>query len=97
MIDYQQTIKAALILRGLNHDLRYRILKLTDEYQGAYPTQIYKKLEIEHSVASQQLAILRDTGLVNTIRDGKTIYYIPDYIRINEIIQAVARMVEYKV
>ena len=93
-IDYLQTKKAALILRAINHSLRYQILKLIDENEGIYVTQIYKKLKIEQSVASQHLAILRRAGIVKAVRDGKTIYYTPDYTRINKIMKLVTMMVE---
>lgn len=93
-IDYLQTKKAALILRALNHSLRYQILKLIDENEAVYVTQIYKRLKIEQSVASQHLAILRNAGIVNAMRDGKTIYYTPNYARINQVMALVAKMVE---
>jgi DNA-binding transcriptional ArsR family regulator len=38
-------------------------------------TEIYVKLRIEQSVASQHLAILRHEGLVTTERNGKIINY----------------------
>jgi len=38
-------------------------------------TDIYVKLRIEQSVASQHLAILRNEGFVSTEREGKTIWY----------------------
>lgn len=92
-IDYLQVKKVALVLRAINHELRYKILKLIDENKGIYVTQIYKKLKIEQSVTSQHLAILRRAGIVKTTRDGKTIYYTPNYARINEVMGLVATMV----
>ena len=93
-INYLQTKKAALILRAINHSLRYKILKLIDKNEGICVTEIYKKLKIEQSVASQQLGILRRAGIVKTTRDRKTIYYTPDYARIHEVMELVATMVE---
>jgi DNA-binding transcriptional ArsR family regulator len=40
---------------------------------------------LEQSVASQHLAILRKSGIVNTIRDGKFIHYSVNHKRIAEI------------
>ena len=93
-IDYLQTKKAALILRALNHSLRYQILKLIDENEAVYVTQIYKRLKIEQSVASQHLAILRRAGIVTTERTGKFIFYSPNYTRVDEVMKLVASMVE---
>lgn len=92
-INYLQTKKAALILRALNHSLRYQILKLIDENEAVYVTQIYKRLKIEQSVASQHLAILRNAGIVNAVRDGKTIYYTPNYACINQVMALVTKMI----
>jgi len=51
-------------------------------------TNIYVKLRIEQSVASQHLAILRNQGLVKTQRDGKTIWYSVDDAAIKHLISA---------
>jgi DNA-binding transcriptional ArsR family regulator len=48
-------------------------------------TGIYKKLKIQQSVASQQLAILRQDRFVNTERDGKIIYYFINYDRFAQV------------
>jgi Predicted transcriptional regulators len=93
-INYLQTKKAALILRALNHKLRYQILKLLDDQKRMPVTEIYVKLRIEQSVASQHLAILRRAGIVTTERTGKFIFYSPNYTRIDEVMKLVASMVE---
>ena len=93
-INYLQTKKAALILRALNHKLRYQILKLLDDQKRMPVTEIYVKLRIEQSVASQHLAILRRAGIVTTERTGKFIFYSPNYTRIDEVLKLVASMVE---
>jgi DNA-binding transcriptional ArsR family regulator len=84
-IDLAQIKKAALVLRALNHKLRQQILKLIDGKKKITVTEIYVKLRIEQSVASQHLAILRNAGIVSTERNGKYIYYSIDYGRIVEI------------
>jgi DNA-binding transcriptional ArsR family regulator len=57
-VDLLHSKKAAMILRALNHKLRQQILKLIDEHQKMTVTEIYVKLRLEQSVASQHLAIL---------------------------------------
>jgi DNA-binding transcriptional ArsR family regulator len=81
--------KAALILRAINHKLRQQILKLIDEQGRITVTEIYVKLRLEQSVASQHLAILRKAGFVNTDRDGKFIYYSVNSNRLEELNQFV--------
>jgi DNA-binding transcriptional ArsR family regulator len=84
-IDLLNVKKAALTLRALNHKLRQQILKLIDEQGKMTVTEIYVKLRLEQSVASQHLAILRKAGFVNTTRDGKFIYYSVNTSRLGEM------------
>lgn len=86
-VDYLRTKKAALILRALNHKLRQQMIKLIDDKQKITVTEIYVKLRLEQSVASQHLAILRRAGIVATTRDGKFIHYSVNYSRLAEVIK----------
>jgi len=86
-VDLLNVKKAALILRAVNHKLRQQILKLIDEQGKITVTEIYVKLRLEQSVASQHLAILRKAGFVNTDREGKFIYYSVNTNRLEELNQ----------
>ncbi len=92
-VDYNALKKAALVLRALNHKLRQQLLKLIEEEKKITVTEIYVRLRLEQSVASQHLAILRKAGIVNTERDGKFIFYTVNYKRIDEISQFVKDLV----
>lgn len=91
-MDYYNVKKAALTLRALNHKLRQQLLKLIDEEKKITVTEIYVRLRLEQSVASQHLAILRKAGIVNTERDGKFIYYLINYKRVDELTKLVNDM-----
>ncbi len=82
--------KASLILRAINHKLRQQLLRMIDEQGKITVTELYIKLRLEQSVASQHLAILRKAGFVNTSREGKFIYYSVNTRRINEVNQFAA-------
>ena len=84
-VDFLNLKKAAMILRALNHKLRQQIVKLIDENKRLTVTEIYVRLRLEQSVASQHLAILRRAGVVKTERDGKFIYYTVNAGRIEEM------------
>lgn len=84
-IDVLQLKKAALVLRAVNHKLRQQILKLVHQNGRMTVTEIYVKLRLEQSVASQHLAILRKAGFVNTLRDGKFIFYSVNNKRLEEV------------
>ncbi len=84
-VNYHNLKKAALVLRALNHKLRQQILTLIENEQKITVTEIYVRMRLEQSVASQHLAILRRAGIVVTQRDGKFIYYTVNYNRIDQI------------
>ncbi len=84
-LDFLHLKKASLVLRALNHKLRQQMIKLLDETKKMTVTEIYVKLRLEQSVASQHLAILRRAGIVMTQRDGKFIYYTINYARVDEV------------
>jgi DNA-binding transcriptional ArsR family regulator len=92
-IDYIAVKKAAMVLRAINHKLRQQIIKLLEEHKKMTVTEIYVKLRLEQSVASQHLAILRRAGIVVTDREGKFIYYSLNVHRIAEITGFVEEMV----
>lgn len=92
-INYYNVKKASLVLRALNHKLRQQILKIINENDKLAVTEIYVKLRLEQSVASQHLAILRKSGIVATKREGKFIYYTINRARIEAIEQFVAKLV----
>jgi len=84
-VDLLNVKKAGLIIRAVNHKLRQQILKLIDESGKITVTELYVKLRLEQSVASQHLAILRKAGFVKTVRDGKFIYYSVNTDRLKEL------------
>ncbi len=84
-LDYADLRKAVLVLRAVNHKLRQRIIELLEDSDTMTVTDIYIKLRLEQSVASQHLAILRRAGVVLTERQGKFIYYSLDKNRLNQI------------
>lgn len=84
--------KAATVLKAVNHDLRIRMLNLIHEKGPITVTEIYTKLGLEQSVASQHLALLRKAGFVQTERQGKCIFYKINYERFTELDQFVNKI-----
>jgi len=60
--------------KALAHPLRIRVL---DELRGGPLNvgELRERLGVEQSTLSQQLAVLRNRGLVRTRRSGSTIHY----------------------
>ena len=84
--------KATNTLRAMRHNLRQAIIMMLDEQRRLTVTEIYARLKIEQSVASQHLAILRSAGIVKTEREGKFIYYAINKPRISEIARIVGEL-----
>lgn len=81
-IDLLKVKKSSLVVRAVNHRLRVQIIKLIHENHRIRVTEIYKKLNLEQSVASQHLSVLRTAGFVCTERDGKSVFYSINYAKL---------------
>jgi DNA-binding transcriptional ArsR family regulator len=92
-IEVIQVKKAALIFRAINHPLRKQMLQLLHENVRMTVTEIFIKLRLEQSVASQHLAVLRKAGMVNTERQGKFIFYSVNYQRIKQVHQVAGEII----
>jgi ArsR family transcriptional regulator len=67
------------IVRALAHPLRLKILEFIDQNRRINVNKIYNTLQIEQSITSQHLRILRMAGLVFAERNGKFIHYTLNY------------------
>ncbi|MCH8331624.1 MAG: helix-turn-helix transcriptional regulator [Bacteroidetes bacterium] len=91
-LDFHTLKKGVLVLRSINHKLRQSMIDLLEKHKKLTVTDIYVKLRLEQSVASQHLAILRRAGVVRTERDGKFIHYTLNKDRIAEIVKLVEEL-----
>ncbi len=90
IINRRQQKKAMKVMRALTHPLRIEILHyLMAQQHGASVTQIYKALDLDQTVASQQLRILREVGLVYRVRIKAWHYYHAE----SEWIEAIGKAV----
>lgn len=75
-IGFDEDLKiASYILRALAHPLRFKILNFINENDSVNVYSIYSVLNLDQSITSQQLRILREAGVVYTKRKGKEIFY----------------------
>jgi DNA-binding transcriptional ArsR family regulator len=92
-IDYPNIKKAATVLRALNNKLRQKVIQTIHENMRLSVTQLYEKLRLEQSLASQHLAILRNAGILSTEREGKFVFYSISSSRIESINKFVRNLV----
>lgn len=69
-----QARKASDLLKALSHESRLLILCILSEGEKSV-SDLENIMNMPQAAVSQQLARLRLDGLVNTRRDGRTIYY----------------------
>ncbi len=89
-VENSELHSASIILRAITHPLRLKILALVDKNKSITVNKIFTSLNLDQSIASQQLNILRTANLVKTKREGKYIYYSLNY----ENIERVNRLIE---
>jgi ArsR family transcriptional regulator len=77
------------VLRALAHPLRMRILEFIDKNDMINVNRIYSALDLEQSITSQHLRILRHAGLVETERQGKFIHYRLSYGKLINTVEAI--------
>ena len=77
------------ILRAPAHPLRIKILSFIDQNDEINVNKIYNTLDLEQSITSQHLSVLRNADLVQTNRDGKFVQYSIDYQKIDRAVHAI--------
>jgi len=69
--------RGANMLKAISHPMRLAILGYLSEGNKLSVTEIHELLKIEQSTASHHLGILKDKGILASLRQGKnTLYYL---------------------
>lgn len=79
------------LMRALAHPLRLKILEFIDRQGSINVNKIYNTLNIEQSITSQHLKILKMAGVVHAEKSGKFVTYEIDYEVIKRADKAVKR------
>ena len=79
------------LMRALAHPLRLKILEFIDSQGAINVNKIYNTLNIEQSITSQHLKILKMAGVVHAEKSGKFVTYEIDYEVIKRAEKAVRK------
>lgn len=79
------------LMRALAHPLRLKILEFIDKHGTIHVNMIYNTMNLEQSITSQHLRILRLAGVVDTERDGKFMMYRINYPTVEKAQRAVRK------
>ena len=80
--------KAANALKELGHPTRLMIFKylVKGGDKGLPVGVLQKELQIPHSTLSHHVAKLISVGLISQKREGRTLWCIPNYTQLNDLI-----------
>ncbi|MFK7907099.1 MAG: ArsR/SmtB family transcription factor [Chitinophagales bacterium] len=84
-LDQHKLDSSTELLRAIAHPLRLSIIEFIDKNGVINVNKIYNTLNLEQSITSQHLRILRNAEVVETRREGKYIYYTLNYDKISQV------------
>lgn len=91
IFDLQKVNQVSEFLRALTHPLRIQILNFIN--QNREVNEIYGNLDLEQSITSQHLKVLRNNGLVATRKQGKYVVYSINYDRMAGFDNALKKLI----
>ena len=86
---YEKLQYSVELMRALAHPLRLRILEFIDQHDTIHVNKIYNTLNLEQSITSQHLRIMRLAGVVDAEKDGKFMVYSINYETVRKAQRAV--------
>lgn len=89
LIDVAKLGVAVELTRALAHPLRMKILEFIDRNGQINVNNIYRALQLEQSITSHHLKILKDANVVNASKDGKLMFYSVNHDVIAKTVGAV--------
>lgn len=88
-IELEKLEEAAKKLKAMAHPLRIAIINLLQDNEQLSVTEIHKKLHLDQAITSHHLGILKDKGILDSVRKGKNTYYKLKHNRISKILECV--------
>ncbi len=82
--------QAANMIKAISHPMRLAILGNLGDGNQLSVTEIHKILKIEQSTASHHLGILKDKGILASIRKGKNTYYYLKRKNLSKLIRCIS-------
>ena len=86
----RQLDRASLMLKALAHPIRISIVRYLENGKKLTVTELHTLLNIEQSTTSHHLGILKDKGILKSIRNGKNTYYFLKHSNLKQIVSCVA-------
>lgn len=90
-LDAELLERAANMLKAIAHPMRIAILNHLEDGKRLTVTEIHTLLDIEQSTASHHLGILKDKGVLGSVREGKNTFYFLKHDSLRNIVECVSR------
>ena len=91
LIDVANLNIAVELTRALAHPLRMQILEFIDRNKAINVNNIYRALNLEQSITSHHLRILKQANVVSATKEGKLMIYSINYNIVEKTVKAVNR------
>ena len=88
-LDIEKLESFANMLKAIAHPMRIAIVDLLEKENSLSVSEIYNKLNIEQSIASHHLGILKDKGILVSKKKGKFAYYSLKHGNFGKIIECI--------
>jgi DNA-binding transcriptional ArsR family regulator len=85
----QEMEKAAFILKSIAHPSRLAIVDILSKQPWQAVSEISDKLDMEQSLTSHHLNIMKMKGVLESKRDGKKIKYKLKLVEVKEVISCI--------
>lgn len=85
---HPQLEKALATIHAIAHPVRARIIAHVQEKQPVLARDIYTSLHLSPAIASQQLRILKDAGLLHAKRRGREVIYTVNALKLKRVLAA---------
>jgi DNA-binding transcriptional ArsR family regulator len=82
--------RASNMIKAISHPMRLAILGYLGKGNQLSVTEIHNLLDIEQSTASHHLGILKDKGILASVRKGKNTLYYPKRKNLSTLIRCIS-------
>ncbi len=89
MIELNKLETASEMLKAIAHPIRIAVVGMLDDNKKLSVTEIHEALDIEQAVASHHLNILKNKGVLLSVRSGKNSYYSLKHQRLSQIVACI--------
>lgn len=89
MIELRKLENASEMLKAIAHPMRIAIVDMLSDEKTLTVTEIHEALNIEQAVASHHLSILKNKGVLISVRNGKNSHYKLKHPRLSQIIACI--------